>query len=325
MATQKNTNSSRRLKVGSRRSMLSSIQTESFIAKFLKSFPDSQCEVIPITVSGERDYARPIAELGIEGVFIKELEEALLNKEVDFVIHSLKDLPSTLPNSLALACVCDREDPRDVLVSTNNITFAKLPAGSRIATSSRRRIAQLRVLRDDLHYMDIRGNVPTRVEKLDDGYCDAIILAAAGLTRLGLAHRITEYFDLQVSLPVPGQAALGIECRADDLELVAQLKTLDDANTRFAITAERSFLATVGGGCSMPIGAYAKLTDPQTVLLYGCITSLDGKQVIKGEMSAQVNTAQQLGEQLAKHLLAQGAQTIVDELRSLSPNIVSPP
>ena len=318
-----NTKKSRRLKVGSRRSQLSNIQTNFFIAKFLDKFPQNQCEILPITVSGERDYARPIAELGIEGVFIKELEEALLNKEVDFVIHSLKDLPSSLPSSLALACVCDREDPRDVMISASNESFANLPSGSRIGTSSRRRIAQLRAWRDDLTYMDIRGNVPTRVEKLDDGYCDAIILAAAGIKRLGLVHRITEYIDLEICLPVPGQAALGIECRSDDIELVAQLNSLDDPKTRFAITAERAFLATVGGGCSMPIGGYAKLTDAQTILLTGCITSLDGKQIIKGEMSAPLNEAAQLGEQLANHLLKEGAQEIVNELRRLSPNTVS--
>ncbi len=315
----------RRLKVGSRASKMSRTQTDFFIAQFLKQFPENECEVIPITVIGERDYARPIAELGIEGVFIKELEEALLNKEVDFVVHSLKDLPTSLPSKLALACVYNRIDPPDVLISQNNISFRELPSGSRIATSSRRRISQLRTIRDDLVYMDIRGNVPTRIEKLDDGYCDAIVLAASGLTRIGMANRITEYFELDVSLPVPGQGALGIECRVDDDALVAQLEGLDDPATRFAISAERTFLATVGGGCSMPVGAYAKLTDARTVLLTGCITSLDGKQVIRGEMSGTTDEVEELGKRLAKHLLEQGAQNIVDGLRNLSPSTVSPP
>ncbi len=320
-----NTQTHRRLRIGTRASKMSRTQTDFFISQFLAKFPDNECEVIPITVIGERDYARPIAELGIEGVFIKELEEALLNNEVDFVVHSLKDLPTSLPSALLLACVCNRIDPRDVLISQNNVTFANLPPGSRIATSSRRRIAQLRAIRDDLVYLDMRGNVPTRIEKLDDGFCDAIVLAASGLTRIGLTHRIAEYFDLDVSLPVPGQGALGIECRSDDTSLIAQLRALDDKDTRFAVTSERSFLATVGGGCSMPIGAYAKLTDPKTILLTGCIASLDGKQVIKGEMSASINETEKLGQRLAEHLLKIGAQKIVDELRSLSPAVVSPP
>ncbi len=272
-----NTTKKRRLIVGTRASKMARIQTDFFISQFTAKFPQNECEIVPITVSGERDYARPIAELGIEGVFVKELEEALLNKEIDLVVHSLKDLTTTLPSSLVLACVLNRIDPRDVLVSQNNISFAKLPAGSRVATSSRRRMAQLRAWRDDLSYMDIRGNVPTRLEKLDDDYCDAIVLAAAGLIRLGLEERITEFFSLETSLPVAGQGALAIECRTDDTELLAQLNTLDDRETRLAITAERAFLATVGGGCSMPIGAYAKLTAPDTILLEACITSLDGK------------------------------------------------
>ena len=315
----------RRLKVGTRASKMSRTQTGFFIDQFQAKFPKNKCEVIPITVIGERDYARPIAELGVEGVFIKELEEALLNEEVDFVVHSLKDLPTSLPSALVLACVYNRIDPRDVLVSQNNLSFAELPSGSRVATSSRRRIAQLRAIRDDLVYMDIRGNVPTRIEKLDDGYCDAIVLAASGLTRIGMANRIAEYFDLEVSLPVPGQGALGVECRHNDISLLAQLKELDDADTRFAITAERTFLATVGGGCSMPIGAYAKLTNPQTILLQACIASIDGKELIKGEMSAPIGEAEMLGKRLAEHLLEQGAQKIIEELRRLSPSTVSPP
>jgi hydroxymethylbilane synthase len=315
----------RRLIVGTRASKMARAQTDFFVSEFLTKFPQNECTIVPITVSGERDYARPIAELGIEGVFIKELEEALLNKEVDLVVHSLKDLTTTLPSALALACVYNRIDPRDVLVSQNNVSFADLPTGSRVATSSRRRMAQLRALRSDLSYMDIRGNVPTRIEKLDDGYCDAIVLAAAGLIRLGLDERIAQFFDLEISLPAPGQGALGIECRADDTTLLAQLNALDDPEARFAVTAERSFLSAVGGGCSMPIGAYAKLIAADTILLTACITSLDGKEMIKGEMTAHTSEAESLGKRLAKLLLEQGAQKIVEQLRLLSPATVSPP
>lgn len=320
-----NTVEKRRLLIGTRASKMARAQTDFFVSQFLAKFPENECDVVPITVSGERDYARPIAELGIEGVFIKELEEALLNKEVDLVVHSLKDLTTTLPSALVLACVYNRIDHRDVLISQNNVSFANLPAGSRVATSSRRRIAQLRALRDDLSYMDIRGNVPTRIEKLDDGYCDAIVLAAAGLIRLGLDGRIAQFFDLEISLPAPGQGALGIECRADDTTLLNQLNAMDDPEVRFAITAERSFLAAIGGGCSMPVGAYAKFVAADTILLRACVVSLDGKEFIQDEMTAHTSEVEDLGKRLAKRLLEQGAQKIVEQLRRLSPVTVSPP
>lgn len=315
----------RRLIVGTRASKMARVQTDFFVSQFLTKFPEHECEIVPITVSGERDYARPIAELGIEGVFVKELEEALLNEEVDMVVHSLKDLPSTLPSSLELACVFNRIDPRDVLVSQNNINFAKLPAGSRVATSSRRRMAQMRSIRDDLVYMDIRGNVPTRLKKLDEDYCDAMILAAAGLIRLGLENRIVEYFDLNIALPVAGQGALAVECRTKDTGLIAQLKSLDCEETRVAITAERAFLAAVGGGCSMPVGAYARLTDEDTLELNACITSLDGTESVKGKMNSPANEAANLGKSLANKLLQEGARDIIDQLKRSTPAVVSPP
>ena len=329
-----NTANNRRLRIGTRGSKMARVQTDLFASMLAAKFPGTEYDIIPITVSGERDYARPIAELGIQGAFIKELEEALLNDEVDLVVHSLKDLPTSLPSNLLLACVCERKDPRDVLISRDNLTFAALPEGSRIATSSRRREAQLKVLRQDLIFMDIRGNVPTRLNKLDDGYCDALILAAAGMIRLELTDRIAEYFDLEISLPVPGQGALGIECRGNDKEVATKLEALDDPQTRFEITAERAFLAEVGGGCSMPIGALGRFADSAknqddprsaSLTLTGCITSLDGLQVIKGEMSADAGKAEELGVKLAKHLLASGAQAIVEDLHALTPVAVSLP
>ena len=315
----------RRLKVGTRNSRMARIQTDFFVSELAKKFPGTDYSVIPITVSGERDYARPIAELGIEGAFVKELEEALLNDEIDIVVHSLKDLPTTLPPGLMLACVSEREDVRDVLVSKNNLPLRELPVGSSVATSSRRRMAQLRAVRNDLVFMDIRGNVPTRIDKLDDGYCDAIVLAAAGLIRLDMTDRIAEYLDLKMSLPVPGQGALGIECRVADHEVVNKLQALDDVRTRFEITAERAFLAEIGGGCSMPIGALAIFESLSQLTLSGCIVSLDGKQVIKGEMTATATEADELGVNLPKDLLNKGARSIVEELRALSPASVSPP
>jgi hydroxymethylbilane synthase len=326
-----NTAKNRRLRIGTRGSKMARVQTDLFASMLAAKFPGTIYDIVPITVSGERDYARPIAELGIQGAFIKELEEALLNDEVDLVVHSLKDLPTSLPSNLLLACVCERKDPRDVLISKNNLTFADLPEGSRIGTSSRRREAQLKVLRPDLVFMDIRGNVPTRLNKLDEGYCDGLILAAAGMIRLGLTDRVAEYFDLEISLPVPGQGALGIECRSNDKEVMVKLEALDDLRTRFEITAERAFLAEVGGGCSMPIGALGRLgglsRDPRLcdLALSACIVSLDGRRVVKGKMCAPATEAEELGVKLACHLLDAGGLGIVEELRALTPIAVSLP
>ena len=315
----------RRLKIGTRNSKMARIQTDFFVSKLAKEFPGIEYSVIPITVSGERDYVRPIAELGIEGAFVKELEEALLNDEVDIVVHSLKDLPTTLPPGLMLACISEREDVRDVLVSKNNLKLKELPAGARIATSSRRRVAQLTAERDDLIFMDIRGNVPTRIDKLDDGYCDAIVLAAAGLTRLGMTNRIAEYLDLKIALPAPGQGALGIECCVSDHDVVNKLQALDDVRTRFEITAERAFLAEIGGGCSMPIGALAKFESLSKLTLFASVVSIDGKKTIKGEISATATEAEEIGIKLANDLLNKGARSIIEEMRALAPANVSPP
>jgi len=320
-----NKSTKRRLKIGTRNSKMARTQTDFFVSKLCEKFPGTEYSIIPVTVSGERDYARPIAELGIQGAFVKELEEALLNDEIDIVVHSLKDLPTTLPPGLSLACVSAREDVRDVLVSKNNLGLQQLAPGSSIATSSRRRVSQLSAVRNDLVFMDIRGNVPTRIDKLDDGYCDALILAACGLKRIGFANRISEYLDLEISLPVPGQGALGIECRLADHEVIHKLQTLDDVKTRFEITAERAFLAEVGGGCSMPVGALAIFQSLGQLTLTGCITSLDGKQVFREAMTATATEAEELGINLANHLLEKGARAIVQELRALTPLAVSPP
>lgn len=317
--------SDRRLRIGTRNSKMALIQTDLFVSQLHENFPDTECSIIPVTVSGERDYARSIAELGIEGAFVKELEEALLNDEVDLVVHSLKDLPTTLPPGLMLACVSAREDVRDALVSKDNMTLKELPSGSRVGTSSRRRVAQMKSVRDDFIFMDIRGNVPTRIEKLDDGYCDVLVLAASGLIRLDMTDRIAEYLDLQTFIPVPGQGALGIECRIADHESVNKLQALDDARTRFEITAERAFLAEVGGGCSMPVGALARFESLSQLTLTASITSLDGKQTFCQKMTATATEAEELGIKLARNLLNQGAHKIVQELRSLTPAAISPP
>lgn len=268
---------------------------------------------------------KPIAELGTRGVFVKELEEALLVCEVDLVVHSLKDLPTNLPAGLTLAAVLDREDPRDVLVSHNNIPFSKLPPGARVATSSRRRAAQLKFLRKDLSFVDIRGNIPTRLRKHDDGDCDAMVLAAAGLIRLEMTDRIAEYFDPSSSTPAVGQGALGIECRSGDERILALLLELDNPSVRAQITAERSFLDELGGGCSVPIGALAAITKDGLLRLDGCVAAMDGSKVFRSSLEAPLDEASELGRRLAAQMLGTEAREVLESLKQLTSNTVSPP
>jgi hydroxymethylbilane synthase len=257
-------------------------------------------------------------------VFVKELEDALLNNEVDIVIHSLKDLPTELPDRLTLACVSNREDPRDVLICQGKVTLDRLPSGSRLATSSRRRTAQLSAVRQDLIFVDMRGNVPTRVRKQEEGECEAIILAAAGLLRLGLSNKISQYLDYDICLPAAGQGALAAECRIDDLEILHLLKQLDDPIVRCAISAERSFLAELGGGCSVPVGALATV-DNGAVLLRGCVAALDGSKVVRNQLSASCSQSDELGKRLAEIMVKDGAEPILDQLRLSTAAAISPP
>jgi hydroxymethylbilane synthase len=312
------------IRIGTRGSKLAKIQTDLFISNLAKHKPDIAFQVINVTTIGDKVRDRPIAAVGGTGIFVKELEDALLNNEVDIVIHSLKDLPTELPQGLTLACVSNREDPRDVLIASKGRTFAQLPAKSRVATSSRRRAAQLLAIRQDVTFIDIRGNVPTRVRKQEEGECEAIVLAAAGLVRLGLEDKISQYFDYDICLPAAGQGALGIECRVDDLEIVKMLKELDDPSVRSAVTAERSFLAELGGGCSVPVGALAIVTE-DTVLLRGCIASLDGKEVVRDQLSGPSVQCHELGKKLASLMIQNGAAPILAQLRLSCANAISPP
>lgn len=313
-----------RIRIGTRSSTLAKIQTDLFISRLTQHRPAIAVEVINVTTAGDKIRDRPIAAIGGTGVFVKELEEALLNNEVDIVIHSLKDLPTEVPSGLTLACVSNREDPRDVLICGGQKTFEQLPAHSRVATSSRRRTAQLLAARQDLTFVDIRGNVPTRVRKQEEGECNAIVLAAAGLLRLGLSEKISQYLDYDVCLPAAGQGALAAECRADDLEILHLLKTLDDAIVRCAISAERSFLAELGGGCSVPVGALATV-DNDTVTLRGCVAALDGSKVLRQQLSGSFSESEQLGKRLAEIMLKMGAEPILKQLRLSTANAISPP
>lgn len=314
----------RLIRLGTRQSKLALLQTDIVCSALLKKFPELKFDIVHITSTGDRVRDRPIAELNASGVFVKELEEALLEDKVDLVVHSLKDLPTSLPDELILAAVCNRLDPRDVLLSRNNMTFTQLPTGSRVATSSRRRSAQLRHLRPDLEFIDVRGNVTTRVQKLDEGMCDAIVLAAAGLIRLDLQDRIAEYLDYSTSTPSAGQATLAIECRSNDHAILGLVKTIEDNFVRAEITAERSFLAKLGGGCSIPVGAVAEVLHRHKLRLRGCVAAIGGEKIIRSTIEGELKNANELGVALAQAMIKLGAETLLEPLRK-EPINISPP
>jgi hydroxymethylbilane synthase len=311
------------IRVGTRESKLALYQTNSVLAKLKHSFPEHEFVTVPIKVHAEKDMKKPLFAFDTRGVFVKELEEALLKKEVDLVVHSLKDLPTDMIEGLTLAAVLDREDPRDVLISHNKTSFLQLPKGATVASSSRRRLAQLRALRPDLVFTDIRGNIDTRLKKHAAGECDAMVLAAAGLIRLKLDNHITEYFDTSVSLPAAGQAAIAVECRADDQSVLSMCKAIEDASVRGEITAERAFLNELGGGCSVPVGVLARSKDG-IIDLTGCVAALDGSRVLRKSLTGPVANAQSMGIELAEALLQMGAEKILSQLKSTTPS-VSPP
>lgn len=316
------------VKIGTRASTLALLQTEFVEKKFKSIIKDAEISVVKITTGGDKNRKDPIANIGGTGVFVKELEEALLNKTVDFVVHSLKDMPTESPAGLRIAAVLDRQDPRDVIICRNSKinSFAELPAGSKVATSSRRRLAQLKAIRNDLKYIDIRGNVPTRISKMEQGQCDAIVLAASGLIRLDLESHITQVLNNDMCVAAAGQGALAVQCRSDDSSLIEKLGFLNDENVEKEVSCERSFLKVLGGGCSVPVGASAKYnTDYQNITIIGCVAALDGSSVIKKKLSSDTASAYDLGIKLANQMLESPAKTILEKLRASLPNSISPP
>ena len=279
--------------------------SQRFVFKAIKAEADARPDVSLVAIGGE-------------GVFVKELEAALLAGEIDCAVHSLKDLPLQTPDGVTIAAVTEREDARDAFISRSGRGFDALPAGASIGTSSPRRRSQLSCRRRDVQFVDIRGNVDTRLRKLQDGRYDAIVLAACGLIRLGLQERITEYLPFEVMLPEPGQGALAIEARvprggagqADDAELLQMLRGLDDAATRSCVEAERAFLKALGGGCRVPIAAHAAL-EGDTLRLDGVVAAEDGSRAVRGHVSGSRRDHAGLGGQLAAQLRAQGANELL--------------
>ena len=295
--------------IGTRGSKLALTQTDLVRAALLAAHPGLVVAIERITTKGDVVLDQPLSAIGDKGLFVAEIEEALRQGQVDLAVHSAKDLPSELPPDLALAAFPRRADPRDALLARDGLRLAELPEGARVGTSSLRRACQLRHLRHDLRIEDLRGNVDTRLRKLHQGQYDAIVLAAAGLERLGLEQHVTEYFDPAVMLPAVGQGILGIEVRARDAAIAALLAPLDDPSARAAATAERAFLAYIGGGCQVPVGAYATL-DGDMLTLAGMIGARDGRQV-RGQLAGPADDAATLGARLATQLLAEGGRALL--------------
>lgn len=299
-------------KVGTRRSKLALTQTN-WVVDQLKGFAsDADFELHEIVTKGDRILDVTLSKVGGKGLFVKEIEQSLFDKETDFAVHSLKDMPAELPEGLVIGAIPKRVDPRDVLLSKDGKTLDELPEGALVGTSSLRRSAQILAHRPDIQIESLRGNIDTRMRKLEEGNFDAIILAAAGLERVNFEGNISQFLPVEISLPAVGQGALAIECRADDEETLALLKQLDDAPTRLAVTAERSFLHKLQGGCQVPIGAYATVGENNEITLTGMVGSPDGKQMFKNTATGQDPLA--LGIQVAEALLAQGAGDVLAEV-----------
>ena len=301
------------VRIATRKSALALWQAEFVKAQLEHFHADVRVELVPMSTQGDIILDTPLAKIGGKGLFVKELEQAMLDGRADIAVHSMKDVPVEFPEGLALHTICEREDPRDAFVSNNFANLSELPQGAVVGTSSLRRQCQIRALRPDLVIKDLRGNVNTRLAKLDDGQYDAIILAAAGLLRLKMDERIADYIEPEVSLPSNGQGAVGIECRIDDEVTKALLAPLEHTQTRIRVNAERAMNRHLEGGCQVPIGAYA-LVDGEQVHLRGLVGAVDGSEILHDEVTGHINDAEAIGVQLAKKLLAQGADKILAEV-----------
>ncbi len=301
------------LKIATRQSPLALWQAEHIRARLEALHAGLNVELVTFVTQGDKILDTPLAKIGGKGLFVKELEAALLDGRADLAVHSMKDVPMALPEGLSLAVICEREDPLDAFVSNTYASFQDLPQGAKVGTSSLRRKCQILKARPDLEIIDLRGNVGTRLSKLDAGQYDAIILASAGLKRLGLSERIRHTLTSEVSLPAVGQGALGLECRTNDQAVLELILPLMDDETNVCVRAERAFNAYLEGGCQVPIAGYATLKDGQ-LSMEGRVGSVDGQTLLSAQLSAAPEQAEQLGEQLAQNLLAQGAGELLKAL-----------
>lgn len=299
--------------IGTRQSLLALWQSNHIASLLRKQYPDCQVTLKKIVTKGDRILDVPLAQIGGKGLFTKEIETELLDGTVDLAVHSLKDMPTVLPEGLCLTAITTRANVGDAFVSNKYASFSELPQGAVLGTSSLRRKAQLLAVRPDLKIVDLRGNVDTRLRKLDEGQMDAIILAAAGLERLGHADRIREIIPTTVCLPAVGQGALAIECRSDNKEVRDMLAFLNDLPTKQATDAERAFLGLIEGGCQVPIGVHAEVEN-DNVKIEAVIASLDGSKVLRNNITGPAANAADIGRKLGQQMLAEGGEQILADI-----------
>jgi hydroxymethylbilane synthase len=302
-----------RLCIATRKSPLALWQAEHVRSRLLELHAGLQVELLTMSTQGDRILDSPLAKIGGKGLFVKELEQGMLEGRADIAVHSMKDVPAELPEGLCIGAILEREDPQDAFVSNEFASIDALPDAARVGTSSLRRQCQLRARRPDLQILDLRGNVGTRLGKLDAGDYDAIVLACAGLRRLGLEARITAALAPELMLPAIAQGVIGIECRCDDERVKALIAPLNHAETLQRTTAERAMNAALAGGCQTPVAGYAVL-DGNGIELRGLVGRADGSEIVRGDISGPVQQAAALGTQLADDLLSRGARSILDEL-----------
>ena len=310
------------LKIGTRGSQLALFQANWVKDQLSHAHPGLKVTLIKIKTTGDKIQDAPLAKIGGKGLFVKEIEEALLQKRIDLAVHSIKDVPTEFPEGLHLSVITKREDPRDVFISREGRTLKDLPQGAKIGTSSLRRQAQLLHFRNDLELIPLRGNLDTRLKKLKTMNLDGIVLALAGVKRLGLEERITEIIPVETSLPAIGQGALGIETRMNGQEVEDQIRFLNDQDSAIAITAERAFLKKLEGGCQVPIAAYARPVGTG-LQVEGLVGSIDGKRLIRHHVEGPIENAESLGVELAEILLGKGAKEILDEVYQRSGPVIA--
>jgi len=302
-------------KIGTRASKLALWQAHWVQSQLNKFFPGVETKIIKITTKGDQILDRPLALVGGKGLFVKEIEKALLEKKIDIAVHSMKDMPGILPSGLFIGAVPPRENPYDVIVSRKNIKLKNLPVNAEIGTSSLRRASQLKNFRSDFIISSIRGNLETRIKKLNAGEFDAIVLAAAGIKRLGLENLVTEYLDEKIMVPAVGQGALCIETRKNDKIIGPAISKLNHADTATCVKGERAFLNKLEGSCHIPVGCFARFVD-ENIMLTGIVASEDGTKIIKHTLYAESNTVEKKGVELADTLLNKGARQILENLKT---------
>ena len=301
------------LRIATRKSPLAMWQAEHVRTRLASLHPGLTIELVTMTTQGDRVLDSPLAKIGGKGLFVKELEQGMLDGRADIAVHSMKDVPAELPDGLEIGAILEREDPRDAFVSNHYGQIDELPLGARVGTSSLRRQCQLRAMRPDLEIHDLRGNVNTRLAKLDDGQYDAIVLACAGLRRLGMEGRITRALDPEVMLPAIAQGVIGIECRSGDLDVVKLIAGLHHPHTALRTVAERAMNGSLAGGCQAPVAGYSELDD-DILHLRGLVGWPNGSDTVRGDISGPRSDAENLGVQLADDLLSRGARGILDKL-----------